>query len=157
VTEPSLERFLAEQRFFAGLNPDSLAFLSGCVRRRAFDTDQVLIHHGDAAGTFYLVCRGRIAREVPAIQGPSLVMHSIGGGEILGWSWLIPPRQWSFQARAEEPTEVLEFDGTAVLDRCESDPRFGYELLKRFSAVMSERLNLTRQRMIAEWNPSGFG
>jgi CRP-like cAMP-binding protein len=105
----------------------------------------------------YLVCEGRISREIPAIQGPGLVMHSVGRGEILGWSWLAPPYKWTFQARTEAPTEVIEFDANAVRSRCDSDPAFGYEIVKRFFAVMSQRLMQSRQKMMAEWSPPGFG
>ena len=51
---------------------------------------------------------------------------------------------------------LLEFDGRAVLARCEQDSKFGYELLKRFAALMSERLEAARQKMMDEWNPPGF-
>jgi len=149
--------YLAEQRFFAGLGADALAFLADCSSERRFAADEVMIRHGDRARNFYLVCMGRIAREVPAIQGPALVMESLGAGAILGWSWLIPPYQWSFQARAEELTETLEFDGARILARCEADPAFGYAVLKRLSTLMSERLMHARRKMIAEWNPPGFG
>jgi hypothetical protein len=84
-------------------------------------------------------------------------MESLGAGDVLGWSWLIPPYQWSFQARADAATLVLQFDGPKVLERCESEAKFGYALLKRFSALMSERLVSTRRKMVDEWSPPGFG
>ena len=59
-------------------------------------------------------------------------------------------------ARAVEDTDVLEFDGNALLKRCEEDPKFGYELFKRFTALMSERLEAARQKMMDQWNPPGF-
>jgi CRP/FNR family cyclic AMP-dependent transcriptional regulator len=74
----------------------------------------------------------------------------------LGWSWLISPYQWSFQARAEEDSELLQFDGTAILARCEQEPKFGYELLKKFAGMMSMRLEAARRKMMDEWNPAGF-
>ncbi len=59
-------------------------------------------------------------------------------------------------ARAVEDSDILEFDGSAILARCEEDPKFGYELFKRFAALMSERLNAARQKMMDQWNPPGF-
>lgn len=152
-----LELFLAEQRFFSGLSSEAIALLARSAKERALATNKILIRHDDAAASFFLVRKGRISREVPAILGPPLIMHSIGEGEVLGWSWLIPPRRWTLQARVEEPTVVLEFDGATLLARCEKDPALGYELLKRFSSLMSERLTHSRQRMMSEWNPPGFG
>jgi len=157
VIDRRYERRLSEQRILAGLAPQHIETLAAAAREREIPRDEVLIHHGDAAKGFFLVLDGRISREIPAILGPPLLMHSIGRDEILGWSWLIPPHEWSFLARAEEPTAVLEFDAASVLAQCEADPRFGYEIIKRFSALMSERLVDARRQMMAQWNPPGYG
>ena len=74
----------------------------------------------------------------------------------MGWSWLISPYKWSFQAKAIEDADLLRFDGKAILTQCELDPKFGYELLKKFAELMSVRLDSARQKMMEEWNPAGF-
>jgi CRP/FNR family cyclic AMP-dependent transcriptional regulator len=116
----------------------------------------VLFQQGKVADKFYLVLKGQVSVQVPALVGPPLELQVLGDNQILGWSWLIPPYRWNFMARAVEDTELLEFDGHAILARCEKDPKFGYELLKRFTALMSERLNAARQKMMDQWNPPGF-
>jgi CRP/FNR family cyclic AMP-dependent transcriptional regulator len=151
-----LERYLSGQGFFAALAPEPIAFLAECARPRRLERNQSLFHHGDHARHFYLIRAGRIAREVPAIQGPTLLLEDLGPGEVIGWSWLIPPYRWSFEARATEPADLLEFDGSCVLARCEADPAFGYEILKRFAELMSHRLMHARQRMMDAWAPPGF-
>ena len=57
---------------------------------------------------------------------------------------------------AEEDTVLLMFGCTIKLARCEKEPEFGYELLMKFSELMSMRLNAARHKMIDEWNPVGF-
>jgi len=156
MAEQSKADLLAGEAFFRDLDGEALEFLAGCATERALKKDEVLFRHGQPADRFYLIRSGRITIEVPAIEGPSLDVQSLGADAVLGWSWLIPPYTWSFQARAKEETTMLEFDGAAVLERCESDPAFGYELMKRFSALMSERLEAARRKMMDEWNPPGF-
>ena len=51
---------------------------------------------------------------------------------------------------------MIEFDGSAILARCEKDTEFGYELFKRFTGLMSARLEAARQKMMDQWNPPGF-
>jgi CRP-like cAMP-binding protein len=131
-------------------------FLAAHARVRRLAQDEVMFRFGEPARRFYLVTEGHVAVEVAAIEGPSLQLQDVGPGMVLGWSWLIPPHRWSFQARAKTPVEVIEFDGEAVLAQCEADPELGYPLLKRFSELMSERLRHARQRMIEEWRPEGF-
>lgn len=156
MSASDIEGFLARQDFLAGLDPESLAFLAGCASRRRIERGETLFRHGEDARRFFLLVSGRIAVEVPAIEGPRLEVQSLGAGEVLGWSWLIPPYRWSFQARALDETELVELDGERVRARCEQDPAFGYEMMKRFSALMSERLEAARARMMQEWNPPGF-
>lgn len=156
MVDESIGKDLGEFQFFAGLDPEYLEFLAAHAARRHFDAAHVMHRQGDQASGFYVVTRGNVSIEVPAIQGPTLHLQELQPGDMLGWSWLIPPYRWSFLIRTEAPVDVIEFDGKAVLARCEADPKFGYEILKRVSALMSERLAHARQRMIDEWNAAGF-
>ena len=89
-------------------------------------------------------------------MGPTLEIQAVDEDQVLGWSWLISPYQWNFQTKAEEDSEFLQFDGAAILARCEQDPKLGFELVKKFAALMSVGLNAARQKMMNEWNPIGF-
>lgn len=151
-----IKQSLSQNAFFAGLAPKAIDFLAEHVAPRQVHKDQVLFQHGEPASHFYLVCSGTISVEVPAIEGPTLELQKLGPAAIVGWSWMIPPYRWHFQARADSATEVLEFDGRAILAHCEQEPTFGFQLMKRFSTLMSERLEFARKRMMDEWRPSGF-
>jgi CRP/FNR family transcriptional regulator, cyclic AMP receptor protein len=151
-----IENAVANSSFFSGLAAESIGFLVTTAQVRSLEAGQVLFQSGGRARQFFLVTEGRVSLEVAAIEGPALELQNLGPGEVTGWSWLIKPNRWTFQARATTPATVVQFDGTAVLARCEGDPKFGYELLKRFSELMSERLQFARQRMMEEWKPAGF-
>ena len=123
---------------------------------REIKKGQILFLQGEHADKFYVVRSGRISIQMPAIMGPTLEIQAVDEDQVLGWSWLISPYQWNFQTKAEEDSELLQFDGAAILARCEQEPKFGYELLKKFAGLMSVRLNAARQKMMDEWNPVGF-
>ena len=156
MTSASIYRRIAESDFFAGMAPEQIDFLATHARMRQLSEGEVLFHYGDRADHFYLVLEGHIVVEVAAIEGPALELQDLGPGVVVGWSWLIAPHTSSFQDRARSAAPVLEFDGKAVLARCEENSRFGYDLLKRFSALMSERLHAARQSMMEAWQPRGF-
>lgn len=156
MSDEPLVNSLMQHQFFAGLAPEAVEFLAANGRVTNLVKDTVLFEHGQIAERFYLIRAGRITVGVPAIEGPSLEVQTLGPGELLGWSWLIPPYRWNFRGRVIEVAEVVEFDGKPILDRCERDPAFGYPLMKRFAALMSERLEAARRRMMDEWNPAGF-
>ena len=153
---PLTDDYLSTHAFFSGLNEEYIELLSEFATQKHFAEGHVLFQQGKLADKFYLVREGKVSVQVPALVGPVLELQILGENEMLGWSWLIPPYRWNFLARAVEDTEVIEFDGAAILAKCEQDPKFGYELFKRFTALMSERLNASRQKMMDQYNPPGF-
>ncbi len=63
---------------------------------------------------------------------------------MLGWSWLVPPYTYFFDARAVTPVSATALDGACLRGKCEADPELGYQLLKRVTAEMYKRLQSAR-------------
>lgn len=156
MTGQSIESYLASHDFFSELDERNKKFLADSAVVRELSEGDVLFHQGESADKFYLLRSGEVSVQVPALMGPALQIQKLREDQILGWSWLIPPYRWNFQALALEDAVVLEFDGSIILARCEQDPTFGYQLLKLFAALMSERLDAARQKMMDQWDPPGF-
>jgi CRP/FNR family cyclic AMP-dependent transcriptional regulator len=157
MSNQTTAEYLSAHEFFSGFSDDVLNFLCQCSSTHSLKNGQILFRHGENADKFYVVRQGRLSIQIPAIMGPPLEIQSLGKDQVLGWSWLIPPYKWSFQAKAEADAELLMFDGKLILARCEQEPAFGYALLKKFAALMSLRLDAARRKMMDEWNPAGFG
>src|SRR5664280_989325 len=156
MSNPSTTEYLSAHEFFSEFSDDVLKLLRECSSTREIKKGQILFRQGENADKFYVVRSGRISIQMPAIMGPTLEIQTLDKDQVLGWSWLISPYKWNFQTKAEEDSELLQFDGAAILARCEQEPKFGYELLKKFAALMSDGLNAARQKMMEEWNPAGF-
>jgi len=156
MSNQSITEYLSAHEFFSEFSDDVLKFLCECSSTREIKKGQILFLQGEHADKFYVVRSGLISIQMPAIMGPTLEIQTVDEDQVLGWSWLISPYRWNFQTKAEEDSELLQFDGVAILARCEQEPKFGYELLKKFAGLMSVRLNAARQKMMNEWNPIGF-
>ena len=61
-----------------------------------------------------------------------VIVETIGMGDALGWSWLVPPYVSMFGAVTVQPTEAFHFDARPVRALCQADPQLGYELTRRF-------------------------
>ncbi|RPI58824.1 MAG: cyclic nucleotide-binding domain-containing protein, partial [Lysobacterales bacterium] len=122
ATKHSIEKRIGASQFFSGLRPEFIELLAAHAKPRRLADGEVLFHYGERSDRFYLVERGHVSVEVAAIAGPALELQELGPGAALGWSWIIAPHTWSFQARASTAVELLEFDGNAVVARCEEDP-----------------------------------
>jgi len=147
---------IAAQPFFKGMSERHLSTLADSAMRTWFEADELIFHDRDLANRFYLIVEGKVALESSVKTGAVVVLQTLGPGELLGWSWLFSPYVWRLHARAVEPTEALFFYGTRLLERCEADHDLGYELFKRVSEVMMQRLQLARGRFLdhlAECHP----
>jgi CRP/FNR family cyclic AMP-dependent transcriptional regulator len=156
MSKQSIDDYLSTHTFFSRLDDSFMKFLSNSATETEIKKGEVLFKQGERADKFYLLRNGQISVQVPALVGPTLEIQTLGKDQILGWSWLMPPYRWNFQARAVVDSDLLEFDGSAILAHCEEDPKFGYELFKLFASLMSERLDAARQKMMDQWNPPGF-
>jgi CRP/FNR family transcriptional regulator, cyclic AMP receptor protein len=77
-----------------------------------------------------------------------VIIQTVGSGDVLGWSWLIPPYRWRFDARTVERTRAIALNGQCLRTKCDDSPRLGYELLKRVTSVFAERLLATRLQLL---------
>ena len=144
----TLEPILRKHPFFEGLADDYLALITGCAKNVRFQEGEALAREGDIAEQFYVLREGRVSVELPAPNGGSIKIQTLVAGEIAGWSWLIPPNIWQFDLVAMTPIRALEMNGECLRKKCEDDTRLGYELMKRFSNIMSNRLAATRLQLI---------
>jgi len=144
----TLEPLLAEHPFLQGIKKDYLQLITGCAKNVRFEAGHVIFREGEAADQFYLVRHGKIALEVYLPERGSNSILTLGAGDALGWSWLIPPYKWRFDARAIETTQAFALDGKCLRGKCEKDPSLGYELLKRIAVIIAERLHATRLQML---------
>jgi len=147
-TEPLGTR-VALHPFLAGMNHTQLTLLTDCAVARHFNMGQTILREGEFANGFYLIETGRVALESEAGFGESILIQTIGAGDLLGWSWMFPPYVWQFTARAIEPTAALFFYAAILREYCEKDHSLGYELLKRISAVMVTRLHAAHDQMLS--------
>ena len=145
----SLEKALSQQLFFRGLAPEHLSFFADCGSRERFEAGQYLCREGEDAEVFYVVTQGLVALELTKPDQGDFAVQSLGPGDILGWSWLVPPYQWRFNARAVEDTQTIGLDGRSLRARCEQNHELGYQLLGRLVQVMTQRLETTRHQLIA--------
>ena len=144
----TLQNLLAEHPFAQGLEERHLALLTGCASNVRFDTGQVIFREGEEANQFYLVREGNLAVELHAAERGPIAVLTVGAGEVLGWSWLVPPYRWQFDARALQPTRAIALDGKCLRAKAEQDHDLGYELLKRVAHIMEERLQATRLQLL---------
>jgi CRP-like cAMP-binding protein len=144
----NLERVLREHPFLDGLSDDQIKLLVGCAKNVAFKAGEFVFREGEEANSFFFIRHGKIMVETYIPQKGPLAIQSREAGEVLGWSWLVPPYHWHFDARAVEVTRAIALDGECLRGKCEEDHDLGYEMMKRFSLLIAQRLEATRLQLM---------
>jgi CRP/FNR family cyclic AMP-dependent transcriptional regulator len=144
----NLERIIAECPFFAGLDHGYLDLIVGCASNVRFEKGSYVFREGTPADTFYLIREGKVTVEIHAPHRQSMVVATIEEGEILGWSWLLPPYVWKFNGKAIQNVRAIALDGKCLRGKCEQNHDFGYEILKRLVQVIEHRLDDARFQLL---------
>ena len=143
-----VEQLLAESPALEPVPPEHRATMAGCARLHVFSRGERLLREGDPADEFFLIRSGGVAIETEVPGRGAVTLETLGPGEILGWSWLVPPYRSAFGARAREAVHVVRLDGACLRGKCEHDPALGYALLKVVATVFVRRLEETRMRLL---------
>ena len=144
----TLERIIAEHPFFTDLDPGYTELLTGCASNVRFGPDTYIFREGQVANHFYLLRSGKVALETLTGRSTPIRVETLEEGDVLGWSWLVPPYVWNFHARALQDTRAIALDGKCLRGKCEQNHDLGYEFLKRFSQIMVRRLHATRFQLL---------
>jgi CRP/FNR family transcriptional regulator, cyclic AMP receptor protein len=143
-----ISQLLAGHPLFAGLDTGTVELLAGCARNVVLNTGERLFAEGQPADRFWLIRHGRVALEVASPGAGQLIVETVGAEDVVGWSWLVAPYRWHFDAVALEQTRAVVFDVGCVRGKLESDPRLGYALMSRFLPIVVDRLQATRLRLL---------
>lgn len=143
-----LEHVLKEHPFFADASEKHIRLVAECARHYQFHVGEYLLREGEPANELFLIRHGRVALEVVSPGQAPIVFSTLGEGDIVGASWLIPPYRWNFDARAVELTRAIGIDAACLRGKCEVDHDFGYEMMKRFLPVLVNRLHATRLQVL---------
>jgi CRP-like cAMP-binding protein len=139
---------ISHHAFFAGLPQAFAERLASLATPRELRIGELLFRHGDRADAFFLIEHGLVSIELYAPGRDPVVVEQVGEGDVAGWSWLVPPYLWTFDARAVEHARLIEIDAAALRRRFESEPELGYEVVRRFIPVMARRMASARERLV---------
>jgi CRP-like cAMP-binding protein len=144
----NIERILKEHPFLEGMDEKHIRLLVGCASNVVFKAGEYIFREGEEADKFYFIRHGKVLVETFIPQKGPVIIRSRHEGEIFGWSWLVPPYKWHFDARAVELTRAIALDGKCLRGKCEEDHDLGYEIMKRFALIIAERLEATRLQLL---------
>ena len=144
---------LRRYSLFAGQNNymlEEIAMLSSKITKTKGDW---LFHEDEEATKLYLVLEGAVALTLYVYLNGSgqhlSSSHSIGKGEIIGWSSIVSPHQYKVGAMAVKTSHLLEIDAPPLRQLLDDNPEYGYHFLRQIAEVVSERYMLMNIQILS--------
>ncbi|WP_406069019.1 cyclic nucleotide-binding domain-containing protein [Streptomyces sp. NBC_01020] len=147
----------ATRDMFDGLPSDRRERLREVVSDVSFPGGTRIFEEGRRADRFWVVRSGQVELDLHVPGRQAAVVDTVRPGELLGWSWLLPPYVWHLGAGAVRTVDAEQYDATVVRALCEADPVFGRAMYRSVAEVVADRLRGSRTRLLDLYGPQGSG
>ena len=146
---------IAKSELFDSLSADDLSKIMPVCSGYEAEEGRVLFTEGSIASHIYIVVEGRIAlqKSIRVPHGTHLRRTTVsvcGPGEVVGWSALVEPREYTLSAITWEPSRVIEIEAKLLQQNLDPFPEIGYRIMRSLSTVVSRRLRLTTAALTYE-------
>lgn len=121
--------------------------LGSLVKELRFEPDQVVFRARDESYEFCLITTGsfRVELGTPVY---TVLIQTLGPGEVFGWSALLDHRYSFFQVRAQERSRALCLDGSKLAEACGRDPKLAAEIYRRIAQTAAKRIQAIEHRLV---------
>src|SRR5438270_13833678 len=86
-----MKTIIGGHAFLRGIEPKYVDLLARHAKEAEFKPGQVVFRQNQPAYELYLILDGKVGLESLVPMAGDLPLQVIGGGDVLGWSWLFPP------------------------------------------------------------------
>jgi CRP-like cAMP-binding protein len=134
--------------FLADLESSYRPLIEGLAAPMQYPVGGRLLSQNSEVRHCHLLCEGRVILETCDTRAVCHSIQTLEAGAVIGWSWLQPPHQSFFDARALTPVTTIALDAAALRAAMEADHEFGYAILKRVVRPLMSRLQACRLQLV---------
>lgn len=127
---------IQELDVFSGLKHEELEQLAPLFHPMRIKEGEVIMRRGNPASTFFVVMSGNFMVEFKDER--AITLHR--KGDIMGWSTVITPFQYTGTAVALTDGEVLSMAGGDFLRLIQENSGLSDKIMRKINAVVSERM-----------------
>ena len=125
----NLPEFLRQTQFFLNLPDDQIAALANIAILKRYQKEELIFEQGDAGNGFFIIVTGRVKVFKLSFDGKEQILHIFNPGEHFAEVPAFDGQCFPTSAQALEPTELLFFPRTAVLNLLRHHPSLAVSLL----------------------------
>src|SRR5687767_586753 len=117
MARPAILDAFASHEFLRSLDDWCLMDLASGARPFSRAAGEYLTRKGETSDALYLIQSGTVRVGGETEDGALVPLLTVGPGDVVGWSWMVPPYDSKFTCRAEEPVGGLMLDAQWLRDR----------------------------------------
>jgi CRP/FNR family cyclic AMP-dependent transcriptional regulator len=148
VDTHTLANVLGKLQFSESLPDEMLARVAALATIRRFPAAALLFREGAENDQLMIITSGRVALDMQVPRRGEVRILSLEPGDMVAWSALLGGGRMTTSAVALEDTEVVAIRAADALALCQSDPAFGYQLMRRVARALANRLVATRLQLL---------
>lgn len=155
---------IVESELLLDLEPDAARSVLALGTPELLPMGAVLFDLGGDADRLFLIRRGRVALTLPMkVEGQvvDVLVEEKVGGEVVGWSAIIPPHRFTLKAATTVESSIISIPREPLLSLLAERPALGYALTRSVARIMGQRLQLfqamwlRQMQRLLEANPGG--
>ena len=143
-----LTDILAGHPVFKDFDTETLDLLAGCARNEHFRPGQTIYAEGDDADKVFLIREGDVSVEISTPHHEPIIVETLRAGDVLGWSWMVPPYKHMSDARALNDVRAISLDAACMRNKAERTPALGYHMFRHFVPHMAVRFRAMRMQLL---------
>ncbi|MGI1661478.1 cyclic nucleotide-binding domain-containing protein [Palleronia sp. KMU-117] len=149
----TIRDLLAGHPAFRDFDDEALDLIAGCGTNVHFTAGRPIFREGDPADKVFILRHGDAAIEIAAPGAGPIVVESLHPGDVVDWSWLVPPRRAMSDARAVTDVSAISLDASCVLRKCDEHPGLGYQMFKLWLPHLAQRVRAQRLQLLDLYGP----
>jgi CRP-like cAMP-binding protein len=134
---------------FAGIGEESLKALAMLADEKCVPAGTAMFSEGDPAETLSVIVKGEVNIQYVLGDGERRTVDTLVDGDILGWSALVEPYQYTALGTASKETRLIVIRAKKLRELCEKDPLLGYRLSQQIARLLAHRLDGARAQLAA--------
>ena len=138
---------IARVSLFEGLPAEDLAALAAVAARRRLGDGEALFEQGQPARTLHVVVEGGLVLRAEA-DGRSVIVESLGPGDLVGWSAMREGAVTLSTARATGATEVIAIPIETIVDLAAGGSRESARLIRRIVGLAARHLEMSWNQLL---------
>ncbi|MCS7244204.1 MAG: cyclic nucleotide-binding domain-containing protein [Candidatus Calescibacterium sp.] len=138
-----IEDYIKNHTFFHNWKQEYIDKIVDISSLETYPKNHRIISEGFYADKFYIIIAGLVE-----IKSMDIVLQMLGPGEVIGWSWLVPPYTWNFSVDTIKETIVVSINSEKLKKIFESNREIECLIYKSMFFVVSNRLKISRQKIV---------